>query len=69
MNEYEVSVSCNFEAESPEDALAQMVAWITENGDSVGYRIKNNETLESIFIDAEKIDLNGFYLYDQYFYK
>ena len=28
--EYTVSVSCNFDADSPEDALRQMTAWLDE---------------------------------------
>ena len=36
--EYTVSVSCEFDAESPEDAVSQMVIWIEEEARRAGYR-------------------------------
>lgn len=51
--EYEVSVSNIFLATDPQDALAQMTSWIDEAVYVAGYRVKNNDTGESWFIDAE----------------
>ena len=70
--EYTVSVSCQFDADSPEDAVTQMVLWIEEAARHAGYRwtsesyaIKEpfSEVLtggydynETGFIDADSID-------------
>ena len=53
--DYKVTVSCIFEATSPEDAVAQMVAWISDNAYSAGYRVYVPGE-DSIFIDADTID-------------
>jgi hypothetical protein len=56
MREYTVSVACNFEADDPLDALRQMVAWLDDARYQAGYRV-TSETGDSIFIDAEEIDI------------
>ena len=56
MNEYTIRVSNIFEAESFEDAVLQMVAWLDENAYAAGYRVDNNSTGESRFIDAERLN-------------
>lgn len=55
MDEYRISVSNIFEAESFEDAVLQMVAWLHENAYAAGYRVENHATGESRFIDAERV--------------
>ncbi len=61
MDEYTVAVSNTFEADSFEDALQQMVAWITEYAYSAGYRISWTEEVDgirqdkSVFVDAERV--------------
>lgn len=54
-DDYKVTVSCIFEAASPEDAVAQMVGWISDNAYSAGYRVYPPGE-DSIFIDADDID-------------
>jgi hypothetical protein len=57
--EYDVSVSCIFEAEDFEDAVGQMATWLSENAYRVGYRVEwtdKNDVFHSEFVDAEKID-------------
>jgi hypothetical protein len=39
MTEYEVSVTNSFEADTPEDAVRQMVEWLTEEAAYTGYRV------------------------------
>ena len=55
MTEYKVSVSCIFDANSPEQAVALMAAWLTDESYSVGYRVYPPGE-DSIFIDADTID-------------
>lgn len=55
MTDYKVTVSCIFEAASPEDAVAQMAGWIADNAYAAGYRVYPPGE-DSIFIDAEDID-------------
>jgi hypothetical protein len=55
MQDYTISVSNIFEAESFEDAVSQMVEWINENAYAAGYRVVNEATGESRFIDAERM--------------
>jgi hypothetical protein len=38
---YEVSVRNTFDAESPEDAVRQMIEWIINNAPHTGYRVEN----------------------------
>lgn len=52
---YLVKVECFFDAESPEDAVAQMAAWLFDSSYDVGYRVMT-EGEDSIFIDASDID-------------
>lgn len=60
-NEYTVTLSNTFEADSFEDALRQMVAWVDDCAYVAGYRISwtemNNGIREdrSVFVDAERI--------------
>jgi len=51
--DYVVTISNIFEAESPEDAVIQMAEWLLENCQQAGYRVVNDNTGESWFIDAE----------------
>ena len=52
---YMVSVSNIFEdAESPEDAVRQMVEWLQENAHAAGYRVEPQDGGTSSFIDAER---------------
>lgn len=51
--EYTVSVSNTFEANSPEDAVIQMALWIEEAARHAGYRWENPN--ETGFIDADNI--------------
>lgn len=51
--EYTVSVSNKFTAETPEDALRQMVAWLDDNAAKAGYRIDDGGG--SVFLDAETV--------------
>jgi hypothetical protein len=37
---YEVSVSCTFDALSAEDAVNQFITWLHDNADSAGYRVE-----------------------------
>jgi hypothetical protein len=67
MDEYTVSLSNTFEADSFKDALEQMVAWVFDYAYSAGYRISWTEYVDnvredkSVFVDAERIlgDING----------
>ena len=67
MDEYTVSLSNTFEADSFKDALEQMVAWVSDYAYSAGYRISWTEYVDnvredkSVFVDAEKLlgDPNG----------
>ena len=61
--QYTVGVSNTFGANSPEDAVSQMVLWIEEVARHAGYRwVNEDETgLVTGFIDADSIDeLNSF---------
>ena len=61
MDEYTVSLSNTFEADSFKDALKQMVAWVSDYAYSAGYRISWTEYVDnvredkSVFVDAERI--------------
>ena len=61
MSDYTIAVSNTFEAESIEDALRQMVAWISENAYAAGYRISWEFKVDgvwhetSVFVDAERV--------------
>ena len=54
-NNYLVRVECFFDATSPEDAVAQMAAWLSTEAYCAGYRVLE-EGGDSIFIDADDID-------------
>jgi hypothetical protein len=54
MQTYEVQVSNFFDAESAEDAVAQMVAWLIDNAHKAGYRVIHQPE-ESSFMDAEDV--------------
>ena len=77
IEEYTVSVSSTFDANSPEEAVSQMVLWLEEAVREAGYRwtsgsyaIKEpfSDVLtggydynETGFIDASNIDIMGYY--------
>lgn len=52
--EFEVSVRNIFEADSAEDAVLQMAAWLSDYAYQIGYRVENENM--SLFIDAEDIN-------------
>ena len=60
-NEYTVALSNTFEADSFEDALRQMVAWVVDYACVAGYRISWTEVVDgiredrSVFVDAERV--------------
>lgn len=60
-NEYTVALSNTFEADSFEDALRQMVAWVDDCAYVAGYRISWTEVVDgvredrSVFVDAERV--------------
>jgi hypothetical protein len=51
---YEVTVSNIFSAESHEDAVLQMAAWLSDEAYRAGYRVTEIDG-ESKFIDAEHL--------------
>lgn len=53
--QYTVSVACSFDATGPEDALTQMIAWLDDNAATAGYRLTDDDTGESMFMDAENV--------------
>lgn len=55
MPEYQVSLSDTFEADSPQDAVAQFVVWAIDNAHRTMHRVTNVDTDESWFIDAEDV--------------
>jgi hypothetical protein len=61
MDEYTIALSNTFEANSFKDALEQMVAWVSDNAYSAGYRISWTEVVDgqendrSVFVDAERV--------------
>ena len=67
MDEYTVSLSNTFEADSFKQPLEQMVAWVSDYAYSAGYRISWTEYIDgvredkSVFVDAEKLlgDIHG----------
>jgi hypothetical protein len=68
MDEYTVSLSNTFEADSFLDAVQQMIAWVSDYAYSAGYRISWTENIvdgvrneRSVFVDAEKLfgDIHG----------
>jgi hypothetical protein len=59
MQEFKVTVSNIFEAESAEDAVTQMVAWLDDNCYHAGYRVSISMpgvTDSGVLIDADNID-------------
>ncbi len=52
-SEYTVSVANTFEADSFEDALRQMIAWLDDYAYAAGYRISWDD--QEVFVDAERI--------------
>lgn len=60
MTMYSVSVECLFDADTPEDAVRQAVAWLSENAHTAGYRVDSAEYPGSLdcFIDAERLPLD-----------
>jgi hypothetical protein len=60
-NSYTVSVSNTFDADSPEDAIMQMICWLQESAHCAGYRVEWEAIIAdmfrscSTFIDAEAI--------------
>ena len=52
---YLVRVECFFDAVSPEDAVAQMAAWLFDESYNAGYRVIE-EGEDSIYVDASDID-------------
>lgn len=57
---YEIQVSNYFDAESVEDAILQMAAWLTDNAYTAGYRVIWQRE-ESSFVDAESINVNNYW--------
>lgn len=55
MADYKVTVSCFFEADSPEEAVGLMASWLSDQAYSTGYRVYPPGE-DSIFIDADTID-------------
>ena len=61
MDDYTVSLSNTFEADSFKDALEQMIAWVSDYAYSAGYRISWTEYIDgvredkSVFVDAERV--------------
>jgi hypothetical protein len=51
--EYTVTIACNFEADSPEDAVKQMAAWLDDYCYKAGYRVTDGK--DKWFIDAERL--------------
>jgi hypothetical protein len=43
---YEISVSNYFDADDPEDAVRQMVAWLVDQAHTAGYRVNFYEDTE-----------------------
>ena len=66
MDEYTVSLSNTFEADSIKDALQQMIAWVSDYAYAAGYRISWTEYVDnvredkSVFVDAERVLNNPF---------
>ena len=56
MSAYTVYLANTFEAENPADAVGQMATYAQDNAYQAGYRVVNENTLESVFIDAEDIN-------------
>jgi hypothetical protein len=58
-NSFTISVSNTFDAESPEDAIMQMICWLQESAHCAGYRVEWESVVSdmfrthSVFIDAE----------------
>lgn len=52
---YQVSLSNTFEADSPQDAVAQFVVWAIDNAHRTMHRVTNVDTDESWLIDAEDV--------------
>lgn len=57
MDDYIVSVSNAIRANSPEDAVAQMAAWLVDYAYEAGYRVESFAG-DSVFIDAETINFD-----------
>lgn len=53
-SEYEVSVTNTFEAETPQDAVAQMIEWLQEHSAFIGYRVLT-EAGDTVFIDGDDL--------------
>jgi hypothetical protein len=53
--QYNVTISNSFDADSPEDALRQMVAYLVDYAPQAGYRVTNMDTAASVFLDAEDV--------------
>lgn len=51
--DFTIQVSNIFPASDPRDAVVQMVEWLLGNAQSAGYRVTNDDTNESMFIDAD----------------
>ena len=57
MPEYEVTIGNIFDADTPEDAVKQMVAWLDESAANGGYRATSVlRPSDTVFIDAEDLD-------------
>ena len=57
--DFEVSVRNTFEANDYDDAVRQMVEWLQEAASTTAYIVKNMETGNESFVDAEKIGYRG----------
>ena len=56
---YIVELANEFNADTPEGAVGQMAAWVSDYGYEAGYRVTCLETGTSVFIDAESIDFDA----------
>lgn len=62
MANYTVRVENTFDADTPEEAVLQMAAWLVDYAYAAGYRVFNEDEpdTDSMFIDAENISQNEF---------
>jgi len=60
--EYEVSVRNTFTADSPEQAVADMIHWLLDYAGQTGYRVTwmyeafGDTTPQTMFVDADDLD-------------
>lgn len=57
---YTISLANGFDAESPEDAVKQFVAWMLDYGAGSGFRVKwndENDCSHTVFIDGDDLGI------------